>query len=361
MNLAPCVDIDLDAAGKSHGRIVFPLQTPWEGRNNLTLPACVIANGSGPSVTLWGGNHGNEWEGPLVLAQMVRELDPGAIEGRLIILPNVNPAAVAAQSRESPVDGANMNRIWPGDPEGTISERIVAWLDTEILPRADALMDLHTGGDVMDLVPMSMCHHSEDPEFAARIHAAQLAFNAPLSVELRLGPGRPTASHRAHERGVLVVGSESGGGRAVSPRSLANCYEGVRNTLDHLGVLAAPPAPGRRRYRTRFTRKWGHEAELSVDEPGVFVPFHRLWDTVEEGQPAGQFFRLDAPREPPRTLVFPASGLIAGRRARSGVRPGDVLYWIVRDIDGAGLGLDSRGGGRHAKLSDDQTNPRGRA
>lgn len=343
MNLAPSAEIDLDATGKRHGRIVFPLDTPWQGQDTVTLPACVIANGSGPTVTLWGGNHGNEYEGPVVLGQILRELDPAAMQGRLIILPNVNPAAVAAQTRCSPIDGENFNRIWPGDPDGSISARIVAWLDTVILSRADVLMDLHTGGDLMDLVPMSMCHHTDDPAFAARIRASQLAFNAPLSVELRLGAGRATASGRAHDRGVLVVGSESGGGRAVTRRSLANCHDGIRNTLDHLGVLPAAPAPGRQRPVTRFTRKWGHEAELAAPSPGVFVPFHRLWDRVEEGHPAGQLIRLDAPEASPRLIRFPASGLVVGRRARSGVAAGDVLYWTVRDIDPAEQGTRADG------------------
>ncbi len=331
---APSVRIDLDAPGKAIGRVVFPLDEPWAGRASLDLPACVIANGEGPTVALLGGNHGDEYEGPLVLGQLVRELDAGAVQGRLIILPAVNLPAVLAHTRESPLDGKNLNRVWPGDADGTPTERIVAWLDEAIFSRAQVLMDLHTGGDALELVPMSMCHYSDDPARKAAIGAAQAAFNAPLSVELRLGPGRATASGRAHERGLLVVGSESGGGRAVNPRSLANCYEGVRNVLDHCGVLPAPPAPGRRRARTRYTRKWGHEAELRCDGPGVFVPFHRLWDEVDAGQPAGQVFRTDDPAAAPRTLEFPSSGLVIGRRARSGVEGGDVLYWIVRDLDG---------------------------
>ena len=71
---------------------------------------------------------------------------------------------------------------------------------------------------------------------------------------------------------------------------------------------------------------------MRADADGAFLPFHDLWDEVEAGQPAGQMFRLDDPLAAPHTMLFPASGLIAGRRARSGVRQGDVLYWIVRDI-----------------------------
>ena len=113
---------------------------------------------AGPTVSLWGGNHGDEYEGPVVLGQLARELDPAAVEGRLIILPTINPPALLAGTRVSAIDGKNMNRVWPGDRNGTITERIVSWLDREVLPQTDVLMDLHTGGNAIDLIPMSMCH-----------------------------------------------------------------------------------------------------------------------------------------------------------------------------------------------------------
>lgn len=327
------VEIDFDASGKQFGRVVFRLEAPWNDRREIVLPACVIANGEGPTVSLWGGNHGNEYEGPVVLNQLARELDPAAIQGRLIILPTINPPAIFARTRLSGADGKNMNRIWPGDPEGSISDRIVAWLDRNILPVTDVLMDQHTGGDNMDLILMSMCHHSDDEDMRARIRAAQLAYNAPMSVELKLGAGRATAAGRAHDRGILVVGSESGGGGSVTPATLDSCYHGIRNVLAHLEMLPAPPAPGRPRPVTRFTRKWGHEGELPADRDGMFIPFHNLWDEVEAGQPAGQIIAFDAPLAAPETVRFTASGIIAGRRARSGIETGDTLYWIVRDID----------------------------
>jgi predicted deacylase len=332
MNLDPSVQVDFDAPGKSFGRVVFPLAEPWEGRSELALPVCVIANGHGPTVSLWGGNHGDAHEGTLVLGQLARELDPAAVSGRLIILPAINPPALLAGQRSSAIDGKDMKRVWPGDPEGTVTERIESWLDREMLARTDVLMDLHGGGDALDLVPMSTCHYSEDPAQRARIRAAQLAYNAPLSVELRVAPDRPTASGRAHDRGILVVGSEAGGGHPVRPETLGACYHGIRNTLAHLDVLAAPMAPGRTRQVTRFTRQWGHESELTAARAGMFVPFHGLGDDVIAGQPAGQIVPLDAPFAPPETVVFPASGLIAARRATCGVAPGDVLYWVVADL-----------------------------
>ena len=328
----PAVEINFDGQGKLFGQVVFPLEQSWQGRPTLNLPVCVMSNGDGPTVALLAGNHGDEYEGPLVLGRLIRELDRSALQGRLIILPTVNLPAVLAHTRESPLDGKNLNRIWPGDVNGTPTERIVAWLDQEIFTRSQVVMDLHTGGFALELIPMSMCHYTDDRVRRAEIRAAQAAFNAPLSVELSLDPGRPTASGRAHERNLLVVGSESGGGGVVTPRSVADCYYGVRNVLAHLGVLPVAMASGRRRQHTRYTRKWGHEAEMRCDGPGVFVPFCKLWDKVEEGQPAGQLVRPDEPNATPRTLAFPASGLVAARRATSGVTSDDVLYWIVHDV-----------------------------
>lgn len=234
----PAVEIDFDVQGKLFGQVVFPLEQSWQGQPSLDLPVCVISKGGGPMVTLLAGNHGDEYEGALVLGQLIRELDASALQGRLIILP-----AVFAHTRESPLDGKDLNRVWPGDVNGTPTERIVAWLDQEIFARSQVLMDLHTGGIAMELIPMSMCHYTNDQVRRAEIRAAQVAFNAPLSVELSLGPGRATAAARAHERKMLVVGSESGGGGVVNPRSLADCYYGVRNVLAYLGVLPIPLAP----------------------------------------------------------------------------------------------------------------------
>lgn len=79
-----------------------------------------------PAVALLAGNHADEHEGPLVLGQLIRELDRSALQGRLIILPTVNLSAVLSHTREALLDGKNLNRIWPGDVNGIPTERIVA-------------------------------------------------------------------------------------------------------------------------------------------------------------------------------------------------------------------------------------------
>ena len=75
-----------------------------------------------------GGNHGDEYEGPIVISEMIRDLDPATISGRLILMPSINVHAAMAGTRTSPVDGLNFNRTFPGDPRGTITEQISAFV-----------------------------------------------------------------------------------------------------------------------------------------------------------------------------------------------------------------------------------------
>src|SRR3990170_4455678 len=88
------------------------------------LPICHIRNGEGPSLLLMAGNHGDEYEGELSLAKLIRRLDPKRIKGRVTILPMANAPAVMAAKRCSPLDGGNLNRAFPGDPLGTPTSRL---------------------------------------------------------------------------------------------------------------------------------------------------------------------------------------------------------------------------------------------
>ncbi|MCR4281919.1 MAG: succinylglutamate desuccinylase/aspartoacylase family protein, partial [Bauldia sp.] len=134
--------VDFDRVGKQAGFVMIP-HSPHDDAWGVTrVPIAIIANGSGPTVILEGGNHGDEYEGPIVIGELIRDLDPGEVRGRLILMPANNVHAVMAGRRTSPVDGLNFNRTFPGDPRGTITEQISAFVTDEIFPRGDAFLDL---------------------------------------------------------------------------------------------------------------------------------------------------------------------------------------------------------------------------
>src|SRR5262245_63623226 len=92
------------------------------------------------------GNHGDEWEGQIGLGNLIRALQPKDIKGRLVILPSANFPAAMEGRRTSPIDEGNLNRSFPGDAEGTITQQIAYFIEHSLLPGFDYSFDFHSGG-----------------------------------------------------------------------------------------------------------------------------------------------------------------------------------------------------------------------
>ena len=327
--------IDLDAPGKRSGFIRIPHSPHDDAWGATQVPLCVIASGAGPTVILEGGNHGDEYEGPIVISELIRSVEPSDIQGRLILMPANNIHAAVAGRRTSPVDGLNFNRSFPGDPYGTMTQQIAAFIADEILPRGDAFLDLHSGGSSLDIIPSAIIEPSGDAELAAKNAAAARALGAPAVVVIsNLGDMR-TATASAVRAGLVTVGTEMGGGGTVSIDALACCRRGVRNVLAHLGVMAAsddlPPAPEAPQHILELP---GSRAFVYATMDGVFEPFHRHGEAVGSGDEAG---RIHCPWEPgrePETLHYEADGIVYGRRQPGRVRPGNCCLAIAAPYDG---------------------------
>src|SRR5690606_12134325 len=233
--------------GKQTGYINIPHSPHEDAWGATRIPLCVIKNGEGPTAILMGGNHGDEYEGPITLGEIIRDLDPASISGRLIILPALNLPAVLAGRRTSPVDGLNLNRTFPGDPTGTLTQQITAYLSDVIYPMGDAMIDLHSGGSSLDILPSAIIEPAPDPAHRRRSIEAVMAFDAPLAVVIdNLGEPR-TSTATSVRAGLTTVGTEMAGKGTVSLEALRICRRGVRNVLGHLGILPAasgttPPA-----------------------------------------------------------------------------------------------------------------------
>ncbi|MFC4669251.1 succinylglutamate desuccinylase/aspartoacylase family protein [Seohaeicola nanhaiensis] len=146
-------DIDFDREGVQFGTLRLPHSVHRSAYGHIAIPIAVVAKGSGPTVLLTGGVHGDEYEGPVALARLAREIDPDQVRGRIIIVPTMNHPAFVAGTRTSPIDGINLNRTFPGKRDGTATEMIAHYITTELLPRADCLIDLHAGGSSLQYLP----------------------------------------------------------------------------------------------------------------------------------------------------------------------------------------------------------------
>jgi predicted deacylase len=327
--------VDLDKSGKQIGFIMIP-HSPHDDAWGVTrVPIAVIRNGSGPTVILEGGNHGDEYEGPIAICELVRQLDPGEIQGRLILMPANNVHAVVAGTRTSPVDGLNFNRTFPGDPRGSITQQIADVMANQILPTGDAFLDLHSGGSSLDIIPSAVIEPTNDAALHRRNIAAAQAFDAPLSVMIsNLGDPR-TATAAACAIGLTTIGTELGGGGTVRPDVLSLCRRGIRNVLTHLGVL-----PGDRTSEARSSARPiyelpGSSAFVYATADGIFEPYHPNGAEVHTGEPAGRIHCTWEPARHPEVLHYHADGIVYGRRQPGRVRPGNCCLVVAAPWKGS--------------------------
>jgi N2-acetyl-L-2,4-diaminobutanoate deacetylase len=324
-------NVDFDRQGRQIGFVMFP-HSPHDDAWGVTrVPIAVIANGKGPTVIIEGGNHGDEHEGPIVIGELARELDPGAIQGRLILMPANNVHAVIASRRTSPVDGLNFNRTFPGDPAGTITQQISAYVADYIFPMGDAFLDLHSGGSSLDFIPSAIIEPTKDETLASRNFAAARAFDAPCTVVVpNLGDQR-TATATACRAGLVTVGTELCGAGRVSKAALDVCRRGVRNVLGHLGVLeGATQTAGNSSNQILELR--GSSAYVYAPAEGVLETFHALGSKVRAGEPGGRIHRVWEPGREPETITYGCDGVLFAVRHPGRVNPGNCCLVVASPV-----------------------------
>ena len=243
-------DLDLESPGKRTGNLRLIHSDNVYAGSVVPIPIAVIANGEGPSVILSAGTHGNEYEGQVILRELVGELTPERVNGRVIVMPSLNMPAVRDDARVSPLDGANLNRVFPGAPDQGPTMAIAGFLSEVILPHCDAGIDIHTGGATTTFLPLVYLCRCDDDEVFGRSVALAEAFGAPWTYLVAGVQNKGGFDPCAQDLGVAFISTELGGGARLGRDTLEIGRRGVRNMLAHLGVIEpaaesdeAAPAP----------------------------------------------------------------------------------------------------------------------
>ena len=136
--------IDFEQDGLQHGFLKLPHSHDESAYGSVMIPISMVKNVEGPTALLTGGNHGDEYEGPIAMFDLARTIDPRQIRGRVILVPAMNYPAFQAGKRTSPIYSCNMNRSFPGNREGSITEKITDYFQRTLLPLAEWVLDLHS-------------------------------------------------------------------------------------------------------------------------------------------------------------------------------------------------------------------------
>jgi N2-acetyl-L-2,4-diaminobutanoate deacetylase len=321
--IRPSVDYNQD--GVQHGFLRLPYSRDDSAWGAVMIPIAVIKNGEGPTALLTGANHGDEYEGPIALLKLAGSLKPSEVNGRVIIVPAMNYPAFRAGRRTSPIDTGNLNRIFPGRPDGSVTEKIADYFQRFLLPLADIVLDYHSGGRTLEFLPFAAVHELPDKEQEARCVAAMEAFNSPYSIKLLELDAVGMYDTAAEEQGKIFVSTELGGGGSATARSVRIADRGVRNLLIHAGILegAMEMEP------TLRLAMPGEEAYVISASEGVIEMCRDLGEEVEAGQPVARVYPPDRTGAEPVVYRARMRGLLVGRHFPGLIKTGDCLAVIA--------------------------------
>lgn len=315
------IDIDLDAPGRQSGQVSLPAES-----GEVSTPIICLAHGKGPTVAFTAGVHGDEYEGQIALAELARSLDVESLQGRVIILPRVNAPACEAGQRSTPIDGLNLNRAFPGRPDGPFTSRLAHVIETEIYARADYAADLHCGGAILHFLPSSLfVVTGDEQEDRRRLDLARgfgarhcMLFGAKtMGVEVSMD-----AAMLRQE--VIGISGEFGGSAEVSPDAMELCRTGLRRLLGHLGVTPhAPPEP----IEPQLIDVRPEECYVLAETEGLFEPMAQLGEIVAAGALVARLHRLETE---PLPILARTAGVVMAHRSLARSAAGDWLYIIGR-------------------------------
>ncbi|MDX8470164.1 succinylglutamate desuccinylase/aspartoacylase family protein [Mesorhizobium sp. VK23B] len=326
-------DVDFDKEGVSNGYLQVPHSTNDSGYGWIPVPITIIKNGSGPSVLLMAGNHGDEYEGQVLMMKLLRSLSPNRIRGRLVIVPGVNAPAVAAGHRVSPADGGNLNRLFPGDPNGTPTQMIAHYIDSVLLPLVRYCFDFHSGGYSLEYIPSAHVVTPPDPALRSEAIGFLGAFAMPSSILIEGLTGDDQLLLGSCRRlGVGHMSTELGGAGGFSVEAFRAAERGLPRLLRHVGVLVEGDDPGPAP-ATRFYLRQPARDLVYAMENGVFEANAKLGETVEEGELAGAIHFPEIPWRSPQAIIFPKGGTILAKRAPAKAKIGDCLFALGSPYD----------------------------
>lgn len=228
-----------DPGKSASGFLVVP-----EGVDKGTeIPVTVIHGAEdGPVLALIAGTHGYEYA-PIIALQKIRsQIDPHELSGTVILVHVANmPSFLGRTIYYSPVDGKNLNRVYPGKADGTLSERIAYTITTEVIARAHAVVDLHCGDGNEALRPYSYWTKTGKAELDARSRQMAVAFGLDHIVIVTERPADPQASvytdNTALTRGKPGITTETGQIGETGPEWVALVERGVWNLLRHFKMV----------------------------------------------------------------------------------------------------------------------------
>ena len=313
--------IEIPPAGeRSTGTFTFAGD---EGLAKYEWPYIAIAGlMAGPTVLITAGIHAAEYTGIEAAIRLGRTIAADAVRGTILIIPLLNrPGFYERSIYVNPEDNDNLNRLFPGKPDGTWGERFAHHLLTEIITKCDNAIDLHAGDLIEDLVPFVIYRETQDAALDERIQAMANAYGARWAVKSVPTGERPgTLMAVAALNGIAAMLAESGGRGQLIEEDVARHVTGVTNILRTIGAISGRPD----RVEPPTVVKSFEWLRSPVE--GIFHCRVRVDQVVKARELVGEM--TDLVGEPIAALTAPVSGVVLFAVTSPAIKKGGLLVGI---------------------------------
>jgi uncharacterized protein len=308
------------------------------GGYDVHIPATLInGENDGPVMNLHAGIHGDEYEGIRAIWKLSEEIRPKDLSGAIIATPIVHVAAYNAGFRESPVDGKNLARVFPGDPQGTTTDRLAYYFFDEVILKSEYTLGLHSGGFRYKFHPLVEYYHGGKSEVEEKARGVSQAFAVgPFDIIQRLPvpPHNVTATYTASMNGVAGVEPEMWGEGRCLPEHVEQYTDSVANSLHHIGMINENNERVKRIANAKEETKPDHVEGnwVLAKSGGLFVSDVKIREAVERDQLVGRI--LDDFGKLREEVRAPKTGFVGAMRTFSMIRPGDWAVLVEKPIVG---------------------------
>jgi predicted deacylase len=282
---------------------------------------------SGPKVLITAGVHGDEYEPMLTILELSRHLSSVLIAGSVTLVPVANTTAYSMAQRCG-ADGLDMARICPGEANKTQTQSAAAQI-SELIRKTDYYIDLHTGGRMFDIYPLTGYMLHRQPEVLKKQQQMARAFNLPVIWGTDEAPNGRTLSV-ARDANVPAIYVEYGGGGSAR-RHIVNAYrDGCLNVLRSLGMISEQVHhdDSVKYWVEDYTPNNGYlQAKMPAPAEGIFIPGVGLGETVEKDLIWGRV--VDPLRGTEKSAFTDSAGIVLFLRAQAYVKKGDSLGGIL--------------------------------
>ena len=306
------------------------LDVPQGIDQGTRIPVSVIHGAhAGPVLALVAGTHGYEYPPITALQRLRGTLDPASLSGTVLLVHVANPPSFLGRTiYTSPVDGKNLNRVYPGKPDGTISERIAHAITTQVIERADYLVDMHGGDGNEILRPYIYMPVTGDAALDEKVRGMALAFGLDHIVIDKGRIADPASSvftdQTGLSRGIPAITTETGQMGSNDDYWVDMAEDGVMNLLRHLQMIDEQEIPNQ-------GVVWLEDYEvIRAQATGVFQASVRDGYAVAEGTLIGEL--LDLFGEKIMDIRAPFAGVVNYVVGTPPVSEGEPLAMISKIV-----------------------------